>query len=269
MQHLGFSSCKADSDIWMRPSKKDDGSEYWEYILLYMDDALVISDRGEDIIRKELGRCFYIKEESIGPPTLYLGNEDSKVELENGVNAWSFSSSQYVKSAILNVENRLKDKGLYLPKKCTSPIKRDYRSEVDISSELDAQEAAYYQSLIGILRWIVELGRVDITTEVSMMASCMASPRKGHLDQVYHIFGYLKAHHNIEMVFDPSEPCIDEGQFEREDWSYSVYGSKEEELPTNAPTPLGYGFKIKAFVDSDHAGHTITRRSRSGYILYF
>ena len=125
MQHLGFSSCKADSDIWMRPSKKDDGSEYWEYILLYVDDALVKSERGEDIIRKELGRCFYIKEESIEPPTLYLGNKVSKLELQNGVNAWSFSSS-HVKSAILNVENRLKDKGLCLPRKCTSPIKRYY-----------------------------------------------------------------------------------------------------------------------------------------------
>ena len=28
MQHLGFSSCKADSDIWIKPSKKNDGSEY-------------------------------------------------------------------------------------------------------------------------------------------------------------------------------------------------------------------------------------------------
>ena len=67
----------------MREVKKDDGSEYWEYILLYVDDALVISERGEKVIKEELGRSFYLKEESIGPPTVYLGNKVSKVTLEN------------------------------------------------------------------------------------------------------------------------------------------------------------------------------------------
>ena len=49
-------------------------------------------------------------------------------------------------------------------------------------------DAAYYQSLIGILRWIVELGRVDVCLEVSMMSSHLALPREGHLEQVLHIF---------------------------------------------------------------------------------
>ena len=228
----------------------------------------MISDQGERVIRRELGKCFYIKEESIGPPTLYLGNKVTQVDLENGARAWSFSSSQYVQAAIRNVEEKLKEQGLSLPKRCTSPISREYRPEINITSELDVKEAAYYQSLIGILRWIVELGRVDITTEVSMLASCMVLPRKGQLEQLYHIFGYLKLNHNSEMVFDPSEPDINESSFEREDWSHSVYGEKSEEIPTNAPAPRGFGFKIRAYVDSDHAGNTITRRSRSGYLVY-
>ena len=36
----------------------------------------------------------------------------------------------------------------------------------------------------------------------------------------------------------------------------------------NAPEPRGYGFKMRAFVDSDHAGDSTTRRSRTGYIIY-
>ena len=55
----------------------------------------------------------------------------------------------------------------------------EYRPEIDISPELNATDAAYYQSLIGILRWMVELGRVDITKEVSMLSSCSALPREG------------------------------------------------------------------------------------------
>jgi hypothetical protein len=100
------------------------------------------------------------------------------------------------------------------------------------------------------------------------MASCMALPRQGHLEQLFHIFAYLKTHHNSEMVFDPSEPTIEETSFEREDWKHTVYGNCSEEIPPNAKPPRGYGFKIRAFVDSDHAGDSVTRRSRTGFIIY-
>ena len=40
---LSFVSCPADPDIWMGPNKKSDGSTCYDYILLYVDDALVIS----------------------------------------------------------------------------------------------------------------------------------------------------------------------------------------------------------------------------------
>ena len=88
----------------MRPAKKSDGSEYYEYILLYTDDALVISDNAENILRNELGRYFQLKEESIGgPPKLYLGGHVRKGTLENGVKAWAFSSSQYAQAAVKKV----------------------------------------------------------------------------------------------------------------------------------------------------------------------
>ena len=92
-------------------------------------------------------------------------------------------------------------------------------------------------SLIGILRWICELGRVDICLEVSMMSSHMAMPREGHLEQVLNIFGYLDAHHNSELVFDPSDPQIDKSKFERKDWSSSKFGHVQgiEEKSMNVP----------------------------------
>ena len=41
MRHLGYDSCKADPDLWMkRMVRPDDGFEYYAYILLYVDDAL-------------------------------------------------------------------------------------------------------------------------------------------------------------------------------------------------------------------------------------
>ena len=49
-----------------------------------------------------------------------------------------------------------------MPSKADTPMRTAYRPELDVSPELEPAEAAYYQSIIGILRWIVELGRVDI-----------------------------------------------------------------------------------------------------------
>ena len=93
MQFLNFQSCKADPNVWMWCAVKSDGGEYWEYVLLYCDDVLVISEHGEATLRNEIGKYFELKEESIGLPSIYLGGKMSKVTLNNGVEAWSFSSS--------------------------------------------------------------------------------------------------------------------------------------------------------------------------------
>ena len=55
----------------------------------------------------------------------------------------------------------------------------------------------------------MELGRIDINVEVSMLSSHLALPREGHVEEILHIFGYLQNHMNSETVFDPSEPMID------------------------------------------------------------
>lgn len=273
MAFLNFESCPADPDVWMRPAIKSDGTEVYEYVLLYTDDTLVISENAEAILRNELGRYFELKEESIGTPSLYLGGHLSLVELENGVKAWAFSSSQYVKAAVKNVEDYIskpENKGWKLPKKADTPMSTSYRPELDVSPALEPAVAAYYQSLIGVLRWIVELGRVDICLEVSMMSSCLALPRVGHLEQVLHIFAYLKKYHNAELVYDPSDPGIDEGEFEEKDWASTEFGHLRgsEEIPPKAPTPRGRGFVMWAKVDADHASDTVTRRSRTGFLVW-
>jgi hypothetical protein len=51
-----------------------------------------------------------------------------------------------------------------------------------MNKELGDNEASFYQSQIGVLHWMVEIGRIDIITEVSMLASCVAAPRAGHLE---------------------------------------------------------------------------------------
>ena len=62
-----------------------------------------------------------------------------------------------------------------MPKKAENPFKMGYDPELDTSQELDPDAASYYLTIIGILRWIFELGRIDIITEVSLLSSNMHS----------------------------------------------------------------------------------------------
>ena len=99
-----------------------------------------------------------------------------QVTMENSQECWAFGSTQYVRAAVDNVKEYLSNKGKKLAAKALTPLKSNYWPEIDITEELGEDEYSYYQSLIGVLRWIVELGRVDICCKVSMLSSHLELP---------------------------------------------------------------------------------------------
>ena len=114
MEHINFTDCKADPDVWMQKGIKDnDKSPYWEFVLLYMDDALCISMDSKSVLEKKIGKYLTLKSGSLGPPSIYLENKVSKVTLENRVTTCLFSSSQYIQNLIKNVrynhENQIRN----------------------------------------------------------------------------------------------------------------------------------------------------------------
>ena len=90
------------------------------------------------------------------------------------------------------------------------PVNPNYSPCLDSTKEFNDNDAVYYQSITGILRWIVAMGRIDIGVEVSMLSSYVANLREGHLIQVLQVFAYLKVHYNIRLVFNPSYATLDE-----------------------------------------------------------
>ena len=122
-------------------------------------------------------------------------------------------------------------------------------------TKLHAKYASYYQLLIEVLHWMVELGRLDICLEDSLLSSHLALLRVGHFEKVLQVFSYLKKIHNTELVYDPSNPVVDEGQFQRRDWASSKFEhvDGQEELQERMPEPRCLGVMIRAKVDADHA----------------
>jgi hypothetical protein len=266
LRSLSFTSCLADPDVWIREAKRDDGKEFYEYLLVYTDDLLAIATNPQAIL-DDVNIYFHLKPESVGHPNIYLGSKVSKAKLTNGVECWCNSSCQYVKEAIKNTESYIqKHNGKMLKSKTKSPMETNYRPELDVTPVLNPIEANYYQSQIGVLRWCVELGRIDITTEVSMLLSHNALPRVGHLDAVFRIFSYLKTKTNARLVLDPTYADIDYESFPKENWC-EFYGNAKEHLPPNAPAPRGKPVEVRCYVDADHAGDQLMRRSRSGIVI--
>ena len=121
---------------------------------------------------------------------------------------------------------------------------------------LKDDQATYFQSKIGILQWMVELGQVDIATEVSLLSSYVALPREGHLETIFHFYAYLKQKHNSQLALDPTYPQVDMKSFHKADWT-DFYGDVSEAIPNNAPEPRGKEIELHMVVDSDHANNKI------------
>ena len=198
---IGFVPTRADPDVWRWPAVKEDGFKYYEHILCYVDDILAISHKAKDAL-EVVQAVFKLKDDKIEPLDMYLGATLSVIE-NDGIQGWCMTSDKYVKAAVENVEQELVRVNQRLPSKCRTPMAAGYRPERDVSVELTPVGVQRYQELIGVLRWAAELGRVDILLETAMLPTYMALPQKGHLEQVYHVFGYLKTHSKRCLFFDP------------------------------------------------------------------
>ena len=139
---------------------------------------------------------------------------------------------------------------------------------MDVSTLLSPDEASYFQTIIGMVRWMVELGRIYIAVKVSQLSSFLAMPSQGHLVNALHIMSYLKIKHKSRLVLDTSYPGIDMSEFKsNKNWA-PFYGDVQEAKPLNSPKPFGKEFNLRMIVESDHAGDKSGRCSRTGFMIF-
>ena len=83
-----------------------------------------------------------------------------------------------------------------------NPFPIEYEPTEDVATKLYQELALYYQYIIGVLQCMVELGQIDINTDISMLDSHLALPREGDLEAVFHVFLYLQAKQNLRLALD-------------------------------------------------------------------
>ena len=93
LDEIGFKSSPADPNVWLRPGIKDDGSEYYEYMLMYVDDVLAISTNAKQLLRSLEGDTVSYKNGKVEPPEMYLGATLKKKTLD-GIAMWTITSAE-------------------------------------------------------------------------------------------------------------------------------------------------------------------------------
>jgi hypothetical protein len=73
MRQMGYTSCKADPDLWLKPmTKPEDNMCYYAYILCYVDDILCIHHDPMSVMN-EINKYLPLRSSSVGDPDIYLG----------------------------------------------------------------------------------------------------------------------------------------------------------------------------------------------------
>ena len=97
-------------------------------------------------------------------PTMYLGADISKYYVGgeiNGIQCWAMSADSYVKKALEVVLNRLRECSKMFKhsnKTAKNPFSsQSYKPELDITELCNEEQVQFFQSLVGIMRWLCEI----------------------------------------------------------------------------------------------------------------
>jgi Reverse transcriptase (RNA-dependent DNA polymerase) len=256
LRSMLFAPTRYDKDVWIRRSV--DGTHY-EYVCTHSDDFMIVG-RKPQAVMEMLKKVYTIKSE--GEPDYYLGNDYKKIK-----GRWAIGCKKYLSEALSRVEAMF---GVL--RKYSIPLSAGDHPELDTTDLLGDDEHRKYQMLLGMLNWVVTIGRYDIAHATSSMSRFASCPRKGHLERALRIFGFLKKRSNRRYVIDSRDPIFIDGE---EDFAKDYveelqndYPDSVEEIDRNIPEPLIDEMIITTFVDSDHAHDQVTRRSITGVMIF-
>ena len=150
---------------------KTNGVDYYESILVYVYDVLYFKHTYQ-LIMDVMDLAYDIKDGLVVLPNIYLGAEIKKSQVKSGKSNWSILSTQYANNAIKTLEGLLKDEDRQLIKVKSAGkqlLPNVYWTGLDQINKPIPEPESCYLHFIGILHWTVELGRIDIFTEVAVI----------------------------------------------------------------------------------------------------
>ena len=266
LRDLGFERSRGDSEIWLRLNSCGDG---YDYIGTHTDDLMVVAKDPKTIF-EGLKKFYTFK--TTERPVHHLGVDYYSKPDAAGHYRYQLGSKTYVTEAI----NKMKDLSVELGRKPSYPkeIPMDpkWKPELDKSRLCNPAEHRLYMKLVGIMLWIVMLGRIDIAFAISSLSRYSALPRIKHLEALEQVVGYLQKYPDKRIDVD-SRPMEIDGETmklmsESKDVLQHLYPDAEEEIDPKFPSPRGRPIQTSVWFDSNHAHDQVTRRSIEGTMVY-
>jgi hypothetical protein len=158
-----------DKDVWIRLNS--DNKSY-EYLCTHSDDFMIVSSNAQSVM-DSLKEAYTIKSEG-QPDYHYLGNDYKK----DKKGRWYFGCKRYLTEAVTRVESMF---GALT--KNSTPLPAGDHPEMDDSELCSDDEHRKFQMLMGMLNWVVTIGRLDVAHATMSLSRFAACPRKGHLER--------------------------------------------------------------------------------------
>ena len=83
------------------------------------------------------------------------------------------------------------------------------------------------------------------------MSRFRSAPRKGHLERLQRVYGYVLKTKHYSTRYRTEEPDYTYLPDMKHDWSYTVYGNIQEIIPHDCPKPLGKSVTTTTALDAN------------------
>jgi hypothetical protein len=104
---------------------------------------------------------------------------------------------------------------------------------------------------------------------IMTMSAFRSAPRKGPLGRIKRICGYLSKMRHSAIRIRTEEPDYSDIPRTEYDWEFSVCRGAKEEIPKDAPEPLGKPVVTTTYVDASLYHYMLTGKSVSGVLHLF
>ena len=208
---MKFFPSKADPGIWPKSC--------YEYIAVYVDDLCIAAQNPEGILNTFKTK-FYSRSKEIPnlPIILVLTTLVSQLK-------------KYIDKLAETHKRLFNEKGT------RTPLEKNDHPETDTSEILEGEIISSYLATVGQLQWLTTLGRFDIHPHIVSLSRLRAAPRRGHIERLNRVYGYVLRTKDYASRLRTEEPDYSYLPEQNYDWTCSVYGDVQEIIPDDIPDP--------------------------------
>ena len=210
----GYEVCTADASLFI--CKRASGSSY---LLIYVDDGLIVGAT-EDVAAATEVLESHFKLRKLGEVEYFLGSE----VIRNREKKTIVVTQRKYAQTIIEAAGQGDSNPRSIPLEVNVKLSREGEDKLE--------DARKYAEIVGMLMYLANGTRPDLSYSVGALARFMACPRKEHWQRLMGVVRYLKGTANVGIIFD---------------------GKKMGDLT--------------GFSDSDFGGDPDKRRSTTGYVF--